>query len=85
MAQRREVEPRVTRESVEDTVRRLEIYVRRLEARYECPSAEMESEVLAGRRKETAEIGRWLASHRTLSRLKANAGPETGTPTTTIK
>lgn len=72
--------PRVVEEPIEETVRRLEAFVRRMERRYECSSDDMASAVRGGA-KETAEVARWLISFRTLQRLRAAIGHETGTPT----
>jgi hypothetical protein len=62
---------RTKRESVEDATKRLRTLVRRMETRYECSSEFMTSAVANGYMKETAEIARWLISHRTLNRLEA--------------
>ena len=74
---------RVQREPVDATIGRLDTFVRRLEARYECPSEAMVSAIGAGLCKETAEISQWLAAHRTLNRLRDAAGQGTGMNTRT--
>lgn len=76
---------RIEEEPVATTIGRLVTYVKRMEARYECPSETMVAAIEAGYMKNTAEIGRWLASYRTLCRLKeCAAGHAAGTATTTI-
>lgn len=79
-------EPRTQaiQEPVEETIRRLERFVARMERRYESPSAEATKAVIGGTLKETAEVSRWLISYRTLQRLRAH-GRETGTSTTTTR
>ena len=61
-------------EPVEKTVARLEVYIGRMERRYERPSDQLEAAVGCGEIRETAEITRWLMSYRTLRRLKASVG-----------
>ena len=68
-------------EPVEETIRRLERFVARMERRYECPSAEATGALIRGELKETAEVSRWLISYRTLQRLR-DLGREIGTSTT---
>ncbi len=82
MALRKPSSVRVERESVDDTIKRLETYVRRLEARYECSSNAMSTAVNAGDMRATAEVCRWLTADRTLARLKNDAGRAAGTSTT---
>lgn len=72
---------RVVRESVEDTIRRLETFVSRMERRYEYESSFVAQAIASGQLKETAEVSRWLISYRTLQRLRTNRGGATGTPT----
>lgn len=78
---------RVHKESVSDAIGRLEAYVRRQESRYECSSDFVAEATKGGHMKETAEIGRWLASYRMLTSLKEarNAGNGTGTRTKTTR
>lgn len=76
---------RVCQATIEETVERLDTYVRRMERRYECTSDFVTSAVGQGYLKETAEISRWLTSYRTLRRLQADGGPETGTTIVTTR
>ena len=73
------------RESVGQTIRRLETYIRRFERRYERNSETMANDVERGDVRETAEISRWLSSHRVLKNLEtlARNGRTTGTRTKT--
>ncbi len=84
MMQRHEV-VRVRRESVEDTISRLETYVRRFERRYECTSEAMLSAVVNKFQRETAEIGQWMMSYQALADLRTASSSETGTTTTTTR
>ena len=61
---------RVRREPVEQTIQRLETYVRRMEHRYEVTSEDVLQDVREGRMKETAEIARWLIGYRMLVSLR---------------
>ena len=72
---------RVRTESYEETVRRLETFIHRMERRYECPTDFVEQATLRGYMKETAEIGRWLTSYRTLGRLRQYSSIERGMAT----
>jgi hypothetical protein len=72
---------RTVREPVEQTIHRLEVFVARMERRYECSSAFAAEAVACGHMKDTAEVSRWLISYRTLQHLKALAGSETGKST----
>lgn len=83
MAVRVPEEQRVRSEDVGATIARLERYVGRLEARYECSSETMAGIVREDIGRCTAEIARWLQAHRTLGRLRASAGLGAGTSTTT--
>ena len=71
----------VRRESVDDTLARLRVYVRRFERRYECPSDEMLAKVKSRQTKETAEISRWLSAYRELTTLEKQFGHMTGSRT----
>ncbi len=77
-------EPRVIEEAVEDTIERLSTFVARMERRYERSSTDMLCAVREGA-PETAEVARWLISFRTLQRLRAAIGHETGTRTTSTR
>lgn len=66
--------PRVVSLSVDQEIERLETYVRRMEARYECDSAKAAQAVAKGRMKETAEVARWLGSYNVLTSLKGGPG-----------
>ena len=83
MAVRVPPERRVLSEDVETTLARLERYVGRMEARYECSSKRMSGIVRDDASRCTAEIAFWLQAHRTLERLRASAGDGAGTPTRT--
>lgn len=61
---------RVRSEAVETTIRRLQTYVARMEARYECPTLFILDAVRYRERKETAEIARWLAAYQELESLR---------------
>jgi hypothetical protein len=71
---------RVVREPVDETIRRLETFVSRMERRYECASDVMENDVRSGRIRETAEVSKWLAEFHVLLELRALAatGPAAG-------
>lgn len=75
--------PRIVREPVEATIRRLETYVGRMEHRYECKSAKLAAAVKTGRVRETAEVSRWLANYETLEMLRKSCddGHTTGSRT----
>ena len=77
-------EPRTVRVPLSQAIRRLEVFVCRMERRYECPSSDADETVRSGKLRETAEVAKWLISYRTLQRLRAYAGEETGTSTPTI-
>ena len=70
---------RIRRESIQDTIRRLRTYTRRMELRYECTSEFMTSAVVNGHAKETAEVARWLTAHRSLERILARMDSTTQT------
>ena len=76
---------KVRRESVDETVDRLQTYIRRFERRYECRSGAMVQAVKRGRVRETAEISRWLSKYEVLTNLKGRRrnGRTTGTRITT--
>jgi hypothetical protein len=78
---------RIRRESIETTIRRLETYVARFEARYETPSDVALEAVRSGQMKETAEINRWLMSYQVLQSLRAErqAGRGIGAPTSVTR
>ncbi len=76
-------EVRQRSEPVEATIQRLETYCHRMEKRYECSSDFAMQAVQNHYLKETAEVGRWLISYRTLLRLREAAGLATGTSTAT--
>ena len=61
---------RIVKESVETTIHRLEIFVSRMERRYECTSDVMERDVREGRARETAEVCKWLGNYHVLCELK---------------
>jgi hypothetical protein len=69
-----------TRETREETIKRLRRYVGRLESRYECSSAEMLSSLRMKQAKETAEISRWMMNYEALQGLEKTGqnGPTTG-------
>lgn len=68
----------VRSEPVAETIRRLERFIARMEARYECSSEEMEQLVAAGRLRETREVGKWLTEVRMLRALREAAGAAAG-------
>lgn len=76
---------RPRRESVDETVGRLQTYIHRLERRYECSSKVMADAVKCDLVKETADISRWLSTYRVLLSLEdeTSSGRMTGTRTTT--
>jgi len=76
-------EARRRTESIDTTIRRLETFCRRMERRYECSSDFALQATQNGYFKETAEVGSWLISYRTLLQLREGAGRERGTSTTT--
>ncbi|MBA4181258.1 MAG: hypothetical protein C0506_11770 [Anaerolinea sp.] len=63
-------------EPLEKTISRLETFLARMERRYECSTEKAAEAVDRGQLKPTAEIGKWLASYRTLLHLKDLAGQE---------
>lgn len=72
----------IRRESVDETINRLETYIRRFERRYECSSETMARAVARGKMRETAEIARWLNAFDALNNLKSrrqSGGGTTGT------
>jgi hypothetical protein len=80
-----QTKPRIVQEPVEDTIRRLETFVARMERRYECSSDCMSDAIAQGKARETAEVARWLIASRTLQRLRAAVGREIGTATSNTK
>lgn len=62
---------RVIRETVAETLARLNTFVGRMEHRYEMSSAEMVAGVRAGTVRETAEIAKWLMNVRFRDELRA--------------
>ena len=60
----------VRSEPVEQTIRRLETFVSRMERRYECASDVMAAELKSGRIRETAEVSRWLGEYGVLGELR---------------
>jgi len=76
---------RTVREPVETTIRRLKVFVARMEHRYECPSDEMLRAVKAGDMRETAEVERWLMNYRSLLELQERCGDTTGFLTKSTK
>jgi len=77
--------PAIISEPIEQTIRRLERFVARMERRYECPSDFAVQAVACGHMKETAEVCRWLISYRTAQRLKERVGREPGKSTTSTR
>jgi len=77
-------EPRTVHLTVGEMVSRLDVFVSRMERRYECTSEAMADEVASGRARETAEISRWLGEYQALIRLRAH-GRETGSTTSSTK
>jgi len=76
---------RVRQEPMSEAIKRLARFVQRFERRYELSSEAMFGELTSGRRKETAEISRWLSSYRVLNNLRGQPpGRTTGTPTKII-
>ena len=73
------------REPVSETIRKLEVYVARMERRYECKSADMLRAMKRGEVRETAEVGRWLIEYQTLIQLRRQCGATTGSPTNSIR
>lgn len=73
----------VVTEDITATIERLDRYVGRLEARYECSSEQMTEIVRADAARCTAEIAFWLQSYRALERLRVAVDDATGTLTTT--
>lgn len=65
-------------------IKRMEVFVCRMERRYECSSDVMEREVHEGRYRETREVGKWLAEYHLLTRLRVLevAGSEAGSALT---
>jgi hypothetical protein len=61
---------RVIKEPVNETIRRLETFVSRMERRYECASDVMAGDVKSGRARDTAEVSRWLADYHVLCELR---------------
>lgn len=74
-------ELRTTRVPLSGAISRLEVFVSRMERRYECKSETMDADVKAGRARATQEVAKWLGEYHTLTRLRA-AGNETGSITT---
>ena len=59
----------------EEMLRKAAAYVRRMERRYECSSAEMMEAVRDGRAKQTAQICDWALAYRDLKRLQGHPDP----------
>lgn len=76
---------RTVREPVSETIRRLEVFVARMEHRYECKSADMLRAMKRGEVRETAEVGRWLIEYQTLIQLRGQCGATTGSPTNSTR
>lgn len=72
----------VVRETLEETIARLEDFVMLMEERYEISSESVVKAVAQGEMKETAEVGKWLSYYQNLQRLRAVHGGETGIHTT---
>jgi hypothetical protein len=66
--------PRTVTAPIGKMISRLEVFVSRMERRYECTSEAMENDVKAGRARETAEISRWLGEYHALAQLRAHGG-----------
>jgi hypothetical protein len=65
-------ETKTVRVPLSEVIRRLELFISRMERRYECSSSIMAAEVEAGTARETAEISKWLGEYQVLSRLRAH-------------
>lgn len=61
---------RIRETSVEREVERLEVFVSRMERRYECTSAQMARDLAEGRARDTAEVAKWMADFQALDRLR---------------
>lgn len=73
--------PKIVRETLEETLRRLTRVISRMERRHGCTSAEMAEAVACGRIEESAEVAEWLSAYRNSRYLGELAGRETGSPT----
>ena len=73
--------PRIIRESLDQTIKRLERLVARYERRYECSSEEIVKALKSGSARETADVNDWLMNFRTLRKLRATRGATTGSRT----
>ena len=65
-------EPKTVRAPISAVIARLEVFVSRMERRYECDSEIMAADVEAGRVRETAEVAKWLGEYQALIRLRAH-------------
>lgn len=65
-------EPKTVRAPISGVISRLEVFVSRMERRYECESEVMAADVKAERMRETAEVSKWLGEYAALTRLRAH-------------
>jgi hypothetical protein len=74
-------ESRSKTETIQQTIERLDQFVKRMERRYEMSSDQMTKLVQSGRFPETSEIAQWLTTHRRLQDFRSHlsGGATTGT------
>lgn len=82
-----ESKPRVVRRTVDQEIRRLETYIRRMESHFGRELVEVADAVASGSLRETAELARWITNYNVLMSLREApaVGNETGLPTSSTR